>query len=87
VYRQVKRAHGTVPSANKGRKIRDEPRHTVPEGGDPRRDGDGAVALLGAIGCVTRPEAIMSAPGDVVRTTAPPIDPAENTCAQFSCQP
>jgi len=44
-------------------------------------------ALLGAIVCVTRPQAVMSAPGDVVRTTAPPIDPAENTCAQFSCQP
>ena len=44
-------------------------------------------ALLGAIGCETRPQAGMSTAGDVARTTAPPIDPAENTCAQFSCQP
>jgi hypothetical protein len=44
-------------------------------------------ALLGAIGCATRPQAVMSTAGDVARTTAPPIDPAENTCAQFSCEP
>ena len=44
-------------------------------------------ALLGAIGCVTRPQAVMSAAGDVARTTAPPIDPADNQCAQFGCEP
>jgi hypothetical protein len=44
-------------------------------------------ALLGAIGCVTRPQAVMSTAGDVARTTAPPFDPADNKCAQLSCQP
>jgi len=44
-------------------------------------------ALLGAIGCVTRSQAVMSAPGDVARTTAPPFDPADNKCSQFSCEP
>ena len=43
-------------------------------------------ALLGAVGCVTRPQAVMSPAGAVARTTAPPIDPAENRCAQFSCE-
>ena len=44
-------------------------------------------ALLGAVGCVTRPQAVMSGAGDVARTTAPPFDPADNKCAQFSCEP
>jgi hypothetical protein len=44
-------------------------------------------ALLGAIGCVTRPQAIMSTAGDVARMTATPFDPADNKCAEFSCQP
>jgi hypothetical protein len=44
-------------------------------------------ALLGAVGCVTRPQAVMSGAGDVARTTAPPIDPADNKCAQFACEP
>jgi hypothetical protein len=44
-------------------------------------------ALLGAIGWVTRPQAIVSTAGDVARTTAIPFDPADNKCAQFSCQP
>jgi hypothetical protein len=43
-------------------------------------------AVLGAVGCVMRPPAVMSGAGDVVRTTAPPIDPAENQCAQFGCE-
>ena len=44
-------------------------------------------ALLGAIGCVTRPQAVMSTAGDVARMTATPFDPADNKCAEFSCQP
>jgi hypothetical protein len=44
-------------------------------------------ALLGATGCLTRPQAVMSGAGDVARTTAPPFDPADNKCAQFSCEP
>jgi hypothetical protein len=44
-------------------------------------------ALLGAIGCVTRPQALMSTAADVARTTAPSFDPADNKCAQFSCEP
>jgi hypothetical protein len=44
-------------------------------------------ALLGAIGCVTRPQAILSTAGDVARTTAIPFDPADNKCTEFSCQP
>jgi hypothetical protein len=44
-------------------------------------------ALLGAIGWVTRPQAIVSTAGDVARTTAIPFDPADNKCAEFSCQP
>jgi hypothetical protein len=43
-------------------------------------------ALLGAVGCVTRHQAVMSPAGVVAGTTAPPIDPAENGCAQFSCE-
>jgi hypothetical protein len=43
-------------------------------------------ALLGAVSCVTRPQAGMSPAGDIARTTAPPIDPADNKCAQFSCE-
>jgi hypothetical protein len=44
-------------------------------------------ALLGAIGWVTRPQAIVSTAGDVAHMTAPPFDPADNKCAEFSCQP
>jgi hypothetical protein len=44
-------------------------------------------ALLGAIGCVTRPHAVMSTAGDVARMTAPPFDAADNKCSQFSCEP
>jgi hypothetical protein len=44
-------------------------------------------ALLGAIGCVTQPHAVMSTAGDVARMTAPPFDPTDNTCAQFACEP
>jgi hypothetical protein len=44
-------------------------------------------ALLGAVGCMTRPQAVVSPPGAVARTTVPPIDPAENRCAQFGCEP
>ena len=44
-------------------------------------------ALLGAVGCVMQPQAAMSGAGDVVRTTAPSFDPADNKCAEFSCQP
>jgi hypothetical protein len=43
-------------------------------------------ALLAAVGCMTQHQAVMSPAGDVARTTAPPIDPAENRCAQFSCE-
>jgi len=43
-------------------------------------------ALLGAVGCMTRPGAVMSPAGDVARATAPPIDSAEDGCAQFSCE-
>ena len=42
-------------------------------------------ALLGTVGCMTPPQAVMNPAGDVARTTAPP-DPAENRCAQFSCE-
>jgi hypothetical protein len=42
--------------------------------------------LLGAVGCVTPPQAVMSPAGDVARTTVPPFDPAENRCAQFGCE-
>ena len=44
-------------------------------------------ALLGATGCVTRPQAVMSVASDVARTTAIPFDPADNKCTEFSCQP
>ncbi len=43
-------------------------------------------ALLGAVGCMTRPQAVMRPAGDVTSTTLS-IDPAENRCAQFSCEP
>jgi hypothetical protein len=43
--------------------------------------------LLGAVGCMTRHQAVMSPAGVVAGTTAPPIDPAEDWCAQFSCEP
>lgn len=45
------------------------------------------VALLGAVGCMSRHQAVMSPAGDVARTTLPPIDPTEDRCAQFSCEP
>jgi hypothetical protein len=44
-------------------------------------------ALLGVVGCVTRPQAVMSGAGDVAHPTAPPIDPADNKCALFACEP
>ena len=44
-------------------------------------------ALLGAIGWVTRPQAIVSTAGDVARMTAPSFDAADNKCSQFSCEP
>jgi hypothetical protein len=43
-------------------------------------------ALLGAVGCMTLPQAVMSPAGDVTSTTRLSIDPAENGCAQFSCE-
>jgi hypothetical protein len=43
-------------------------------------------ALLGAVGCMTRHQAVMRPAGDVARTTAPPLDLTENKCAQFSCE-
>jgi hypothetical protein len=44
-------------------------------------------ALLGAVGCATAHQAVMGPAGDIARTTASPIDLAENRCAQFSCEP
>ena len=44
-------------------------------------------ALLGAIGCATRPQAVMSTAGDVARMTATPFDPTDTKCTQFSCEP
>jgi hypothetical protein len=44
-------------------------------------------ALLGAIGCVPLPHAVMSTAGDLARTTAPPFDAADYKCSQFSCEP
>ena len=43
-------------------------------------------ALLATVGCMTRPQAVMSPAGDVTSTTQLTIDPAENRCAQFSCE-
>ena len=43
--------------------------------------------VLGAVGCMMRHEAGMSAASDVASTTAPPIDPAGDRCSQFSCEP
>ena len=44
-------------------------------------------ALLGAIGCATRPQAVMRTAGDVARITATPFDPTDTKCTQFSCEP
>ena len=44
-------------------------------------------ALPGAIGCATRPQAVMSTAGDIARMTATPFDAADNKCSQFSCVP
>ena len=41
--------------------------------------------LLGAVGCMTRHEAVTSAA--VASRTAPTIDPAGDECSQFSCEP
>jgi hypothetical protein len=43
--------------------------------------------LLGAVGCMTPHQAFMSPAGDVMSLTAPPINPAEDRCSQFSCEP
>jgi hypothetical protein len=43
--------------------------------------------LLGAVGCMTPHQAFMSPAGDVMSLTAPPINPTEDRCSQFSCQP
>ena len=44
-------------------------------------------ALLGTVGCMTPHQAFMSPAGDVMSLTAPPINPAEDRCSQFSCEP
>jgi hypothetical protein len=43
-------------------------------------------ALLGAVGCMTRPQAVMRPAGDVTSTMLS-IDAPEDVCAEFSCQP
>ena len=45
------------------------------------------LVLLGAVGCMTRHEGVMSAAGDVESKTAPTIDPAGDRCSLFSCEP
>jgi hypothetical protein len=44
-------------------------------------------ALLGTVGCMTPHQGFMSPAGDVMSLTAPPINPAEDRCSQFSCEP
>jgi hypothetical protein len=43
-------------------------------------------ALLGVVGCMTRPQAVMRPAGDVTSTSLS-IDAPEDACTQFSCQP
>ena len=42
-------------------------------------------ALLGATGCMTRPQAVMSAAGSVASTSGSPIIPAQGECIAFTC--
>jgi hypothetical protein len=44
-------------------------------------------ALLGTVGCMTPHQVFMSPAGDVMSLTAPPINPPEDRCSQFSCEP
>jgi len=86
VYLQAKRAHGTVSSARKGRKVNMNQREQFPKAAKRVAIVATLFALLGTVGCMTPPQAVMSPVGHVARTTVPPFDPAENRCAQFACE-
>jgi hypothetical protein len=87
VYLQAKRARGTVSSARKGRKVHMNYRALFPKATKRVAIVATLCALLGTVGCMIRPQAVMSPAGDGMSLTAPPINPAEDRCSQFSCEP
>ena len=45
------------------------------------------LSLLGVAGCMSWQRAVPSAANDVQNMIHPPIDPAEDKCEQFGCEP